>query len=62
MDFKYAERCAKYRTFNVADESEKYSLNIGQLSHTLVKLRFSVYTSHLDREKGDLLKLEVPLY
>ena len=32
MDFKDAEAYAKYRTFSVADESDKYRLNISSYS------------------------------
>ncbi|XP_028415478.1 ryncolin-1-like [Dendronephthya gigantea] len=32
MDFNGAERYAKYGTFSVADESDKYRLNIGSYS------------------------------
>ncbi|XP_028390966.1 ryncolin-1-like [Dendronephthya gigantea] len=34
MDFNGAERYAKYGTFSVADESDKYRLNIGSYSGT----------------------------
>ena len=32
MDFNYAQRYAEYGTFSVADESDKYRLNIGTYS------------------------------
>ena len=32
MDFRGNERYAKYRAFSVADESEKYRLNVGSYS------------------------------